>query len=764
MSTRNRVSLYCPLVLMASLLATGQVAVTTHHNDNSRTGQNLNETVLNTSNVNVNGFGKLFSRIVDGQIYAQPLYVPNLNIGGQTRNVVYVATANNSVYAFDADDPTASAPLWQINLGSPVQSKAGVPVCRRINSTPVIDTSTNTMYVVPKSEDASGNYYFYIHALDIIAGMEKFGGPVQITGQVPGSGLGSIGGYVSFIAADENQRPGLLLQNGTVYMGFGSVCEISPWHGWLFGYNAATLQQVAIYNTTPNGSFGGIWGGGQGLVGDSNNNIYFMTGNGTFDANTAGGDYGDSFVKLSTATGVSVLDYFTPDTQAYLSSVDMDLGSGGPMALPGTSLIVGTGKDGEFRVVDTNNMGQYNSTFDNDVQEFKGTAGVFMGGPAYWNSPNFGPLVYIWSGGDYLKAYQFVNGKFKTSPGSRSAMQEAVGYNNSVALSVSANGNQTGSGIVWTSAGISRITQAAVPGILRAFDATNLSNELWDSQQNVARDGVGYFARFVPPTVANGKVYLATFSNQLVVYGLNPPPTAGIQFVQVNAATPNPSAAAVGVAYQNPQGAGDLNIVVVGWNDTTSTITSVKDGMGNTYSLAVGPIVGNRLSQSIYYATNILAGTNKVSVTFNQSAASPDVRILEYSGLDTTAPLDVTASATGNGSTASSGSATTNAANELIFGADTVFTGNSGAGSGFTARIITSPDSDLAEDEIVGVTGSYAATAPLTSSGNWVMQMVTFKAIGSPSKASAHTMSHHSPKPGSVSGRNAVPVPVQMLR
>jgi hypothetical protein len=295
-----------------------------------------------------------------------------------------------------------------------------------------------------------------------------------------------------------------------------------PWHGWILGYSASTLQQVAVLNTTPNGSDGGIWGGGQGLLADSANNIYVMTGNGTFDP-TTGGDYGDSVLKISTAPGLSVVDYFTSTNQAALDAADLDLGSGGPMALPGTNLIVGSGKDEIVRVLNTTNLGQFSATTNNNVQNFQGTTGggAFMGAPIYWNSPNNGPVIYIWNGSDFLKAYQLVNGTFQTTPISQSTITEAPGYSNSVPLSLSANGNQAGTGIVWGSGAFTgNANQTTVSGILRAFDATDLTNELWDSKQNAVRDDVGNYAKFSPPTIANGRVYLPTFSNQLVVYGL----------------------------------------------------------------------------------------------------------------------------------------------------------------------------------------------------------------------------------------------------
>ena len=530
----------CAVQLCTPSPAASQVSVLTQHNDTSRTGQNLAETLLTTANVRVSGFGKLFSRAVDGQIYAQPLYVPGLTIRGSVRNVVYAATEHNSVYAFDADDPNATQPLWQVNMGPSVPTNdvclvTPDPACPNmdafpeygITSTPVIDAASNTIYLVAKTKDSSNaSYHYKLHALDLLSGAEKFGGPVEISARVQGTGVDNVNGTVSFDPVHQGNRPGLLLLNGIVYMAFASVGEIPPWHGWVLGYNAATLQQVTVYNSTPDGAFGGIWGGGKGLLTVAGD-LYVMTGNGTFDANRSGRDYGDSFIRLTTSGGLAAADYFTPYNQSYLDSVDLDLGSGAPMALPGTGLIAGAGKDGILRLVNTANMGQYHASSNSDVQEFPFSSGIFMGGPIYWNSPNNGPVIYLWGSGDYLKAYKFSGTSFQSTPVSQNGTQGTAGYSNSVPLSLSANGSQAGTGIIWASAPLSGDANLnTVPGILRAFDASDLSQEIWNSQQNAARDGVGNYAKFSAPTIANGKVYLASFSGQLLVYGLNPPPAA----------------------------------------------------------------------------------------------------------------------------------------------------------------------------------------------------------------------------------------------
>jgi hypothetical protein len=511
---------------MAAVPAAAQVSVLTQHNDIARTGANLGETMLNTTTVNVNQFGKLFTRAVDGYIYAQPLVVANVSIPNQgTRNVVYAATEHNSVFAFDADSATASTSLWHVNLGPSVPSAdvqcGDLTPEVGITSTPVIDQSTGTIYVVAKSKELVGatfQYFQRLHALDIASGAEKFGGPVVIQDSVTGTGDG--GGTVSFNPLLEHNRPGLLLLNGLVYVAFASHCDTNPYHGWVLGYDASTLQQVAVHNSTPNGGQGGIWQSGQGLLSDGNGYLYFITGNGTFDANTGGIDYGDSFVKLSTP-GLVVVDWFTPYNQSVLNKKDADLGSGGPLWLPGTSRIVGGGK-GTFDVVDTTNMGHFNSRNNNDQigQSFQATTGAIWGSPIYWNSPNNGPVVYLFGQSDFLKAYKLVNGAFQTVPVSASK-SKAPNFPGGI-LSLSANGSAAGTGIIWASTSNANANRDAVPGTLHAFDATNLAKELWNSAMNSTRDAVGNYAKFCPPTIANGKVYLATFSGYLAVYGLLP--------------------------------------------------------------------------------------------------------------------------------------------------------------------------------------------------------------------------------------------------
>jgi hypothetical protein len=519
---------YICLLMTVSSGMLAQVAVTTQHNDLSRTGVNPSETILTTSNVNVNTFGKLFSRTVDGQIYSQPLYLPNVAVPGQgVHNIVYVCTEHNSVYAFDADDPAAATPLWHVNLGATRPPVTGsIQPETGIISTPVIDQSSNTLFVVAPL--GASNYQF--HALDITSGAERPNSPVTVQGSVSGTSIDSSNGTLTFNAALHWQRPGLLLLNGNVYVAFASHGDdTEPYHGWIFAYSASTLLRTSILCLSPNGLAAGVWGGGLGLAADPAGHIYVQTGNGTMDANTGGSDHGDSMLKLGAANGLTVLDYFSPSNENTLDIDDADLGSSGPILIPGTSLAVGGGKDGRIFLVNTNSMGQFHSP-DQMVQEWQatfneinGSGGIFGSDVAYYNSK-----LYLWGRHDVLKAFAFNGTTFNTTPVSQTATAIPDGYSNEPALSISANGVAPGSGIVW--AAYSTTGQAdgfAYPGILHAFDASDLTHELWNSNQNSSRDYSGAWAKWCPPTIANGKVYLGTFDSELNVFGLLPAQGSG---------------------------------------------------------------------------------------------------------------------------------------------------------------------------------------------------------------------------------------------
>ena len=514
--------------------SSSQTNVTTSHNDLRRTGANLSETVLTTGNVNVAQFGKLFERVVDDQIYGQPLVVSGVNIPGTgVHNVVYVATVNNTIYAFDADSPAAAAPLWSVNYGDPPQI---VPVNRTdvgqscgeytdfsgnigIIGTPVIDPATNTIYFVVRTKE-NNTFVERLRALDIRNGQERTGSPVQIEATIQGTGAGSDAQQrLSFNPRTQNQRAALLLLNNTVFIAWASHCDTGPYHGWIMGYDAASLEQRMVYNTTPNGSMGGIWQSGEGLSADLSGNLYAVTGNGSVTGQTGGVDIGIGFVKVS-QTG-SLLDWFVPYNWTTLNSLDSDLMQG-PLLLPDTSLMVSGGKQGVLYVVDTNNMGHLRTGNDNQIVQSlqASTAGRMNGTPVYWASPNHGPVIYYWAGGDPLKMFRFADGRFDTTPVAQGAHLSPQNMPGGI-LSLSANQQVPGTGILWAALSASgNPNNQTRPGMVRAYDAMDVTRELWNSEQNPTRDRLGNFSKFSAPTIANGKVYVATFSNRLVVYGV----------------------------------------------------------------------------------------------------------------------------------------------------------------------------------------------------------------------------------------------------
>ena len=537
-SWRSQFAVMLSMLFFLAIGAGAQTNVVTQHNDISRTGQNLNETILTPANVNSNTFGKLFSYPIDGQAYAQPLYVAGVTMGsgtvqaGTTHNVVFVVTEHDSVYAFDADNGGSNAsPLWRITLldsahgagsgATPVpNSDVGTDDINPeigITATPVIDTTTNTIYVVGKTKE-SGNYFQRLHALDITTGAEKSGSPVTLAAQVNGNGNGSSGGVLRFDAKLENNRAGLLLLNGIVYIAFAAHGDQGPYHGWILAYNAATLQQTSVFCATANGAASGIWMSGTGLAADTINSgrLFVATGNGAFNAIPPYNNnmsYGDDIVRLETNGGaMRVSDQFTAFNQFSLSGADMDLGSGGVLLLPDqssgghTHLMVQAGKEGRIYLVDRDNLGGYNSNGDNIVEEITSQIGGLFGSPAYWNGH-----LYFWASNDSLKSFSFSNGIIGNPT---AASSENVGFPGPTP-SISANGNSNG--IVWDV-----LTGAYTSGgsaVLLAHNASNVSNTLYTSNQNSSRDTPGGATKFVVPTITNGKVYVGT-SSFLSVYGL----------------------------------------------------------------------------------------------------------------------------------------------------------------------------------------------------------------------------------------------------
>jgi hypothetical protein len=601
--------------------AGSNVNVLTQHNDNQRTGQNLNETTLNTSNVNVASFGKLFTRAADGQLYAQPLYVSNLAIPGKgTHNVVFVATTHNTVYAFDADDPAQGTPLWSVNLGPsiPVPDACfgyrygplhDIHIEVGIISTPVIDAGTGTMYVVAATKDGVSTspncdptvYHHTLHALDITTGLEKLGGPVRINATVAGTGPDSAGGMISLNNMQQQQRPAITLANGKIYIAFGSYADTDNYHGWILSYDPTTLAQNGAWTNEPDVATdptnqpqpyeGGIWQAGQGPQVDGSGNLYVSIGNGDFNGDTGGHDYGDSMVKLSPTLTVS--DWFTPYNVANLNRYDTDLGCSGLLLIPGTNYLIGGGKQGVLYLVNTANMGHFNAAGDTQIpQSFQATVGHIHGAPIYWNGPN-GPSIYVWSELDYLKMFHFNGTSVNTTPVT-SPFKVPNGMPGGF-LSLSANGSTAGSGIIWASHPLSGdANTATVPGMLEAYDASDVTRQLWTSEQNSARDGVGNFAKFAPPTVANGKVYLGTFSNQLNVYGLlNPPATntptntpVGPTYTATNTPTVTPTSTPT-IPLPSPWVDADIGAPGVAGSATYSAgAFTVKGGGGDIWNTA----------------------------------------------------------------------------------------------------------------------------------------------------------------------------------
>jgi hypothetical protein len=505
----------------------GKVDVLTQHNDTLRTGANMNETVLTQANVNKASFGKLKTFPVTGLVYAQPLYVSSYPINGATHNVLVVATMHNLVYAFDAD---TGAALWQSqSLGVPVPSYVintlNIQKETGILSTPVIDRAAGLIYLTNKTYDESANTQTYwIHVLDLATGKDAPGSPQIIAAETPGTGdAGPI--TITFNTAKQAQRPGLLLLNGTVYLGFASHEDFLPFHGWILGYqyNAAqgTLIQSQLFNTTPDGFSGGIWHGGKGLVADTNGNIYVAVSNGLINAQDGGRSYGQTFLKLSAS--LQVEDWYTPANWDSLDIGDWDLGSGGPLLVPNSHVLIGGGKQGIVYLIDTAAMGHLD-TGNLSVQDFQATNqqwnGIY-GGPVFWNNAET-PTYYVWGESDVLRAFSFTNGKLSTSPVHTSLVQtpnSTSGSDPVGALAVSSNGSTAHTGILWGAIPLSDPDHATVPGQFYAYNADTL-DELWDSNQNAARDSFGNWAKFVPPTIANGKVYLATHSQAVVSYGL----------------------------------------------------------------------------------------------------------------------------------------------------------------------------------------------------------------------------------------------------
>jgi hypothetical protein len=496
--------------------------VTTSQYNNARTGANLNETRLTPHNVNVQHFGKIFALHVDGDVYAQPLFLGGVEIPGKGRHdVIFIATEHDSVYAFDADG-NPSAPLWQVSFlkngfSSVPARDAQCPFIAPeigITSTPVIDPDTGTLYVLARTRDQSGfveNVYAQrLHALAVTTGAEKFGGPVQIRASMTGSGTGSKSGIVSFNPLRDNPRAALLLNRGSVYLTWASACDVGPYHGWVMSYSARSLKQKAVFNASPDGDDSGIWEGDTGPAADEAGNIFLATGNGVFDAGKGGRDYGDSLLKLNGET-LKLNDYFAPYDAAYLNANDSDLGSGGPVLLPDQSgvnphLAVVEGKGGILYLVNRDHMGHWQPQNDSHAVQTLAVPGGVFGSMAYWNH-----YIYVLSDHDKLRQLEVTNGKLSFKAASAFPGVSAT-------PTLSANG--LNDGIVWLLRS-KTWNGSDQPEALYAYDAANVAHELYNTEQNAGRDRPGLTVRFNIPMVVNGHVYIGT-KREVDVYGLLP--------------------------------------------------------------------------------------------------------------------------------------------------------------------------------------------------------------------------------------------------
>jgi uncharacterized protein (TIGR03437 family) len=615
------------VVFCAASAASGQVSVLTANYDNNRTNSNTHETILNPQTVNSTSFGKLGTFPVDGQIYAQPLYVPGIKISGVARNVVYIATMHNSIYAIDADAPQSTKPLWTVNLGPPVLSSVfnftDILPEVGILSTPVIDPARGVIYVVADTLQ-SGVPAFFLHALSLVDGTEQLNGPVQITASVPGNGAGTDGsGTVVLDPIFHLQRPGLALSNGQLYIMFGSHADSGYWHGWILGYDAGNVQnQTAVFNTTPNGAAGSIWQGGRGPVIDGEGDIYVVTGNGDYDGATA---FSESILRLSPesrsflgTTQLNIRGWFTPENWSDLNDSDWDLGSSGAMLIPGTSTLIAGSKAGLLFALSTNQMRR--SRVWNTSQTVQANQwGMFD--MALWNRDG-SPIVYEAEPYNAVKALPMANGSLASTPSS----QYNIPGSFFVGLAVSADGGKDGSGILWLTTGDTTVPET--PGMLHAFDAGDLTNELWNSSWNADQDGLGRFAKFAAPTVVNGKVYVPTFSNALVIYGLlsggPPPPSA-----------PQISAVTNGASFiGGPVAPGEI-LAIFGANLGMSSLTTFqRDASGKlTTQLAGTQVLINGNPVPMYYVSasqigaitpfSLTGPTAQIQVVYNGQASAP---------------------------------------------------------------------------------------------------------------------------------------------
>lgn len=710
-------------VLLLPLLAHAQSAVLQRGYDAGVTGADLSETVLKTANVTPSTFGLVFALPVDDAVFAQPLYVPNVTINQIVHNVVYVATMSDTVYAFDAD--TAGAPLWSLSLATLVGA-APVPVADfafsgdrglvgnlGILSTPVIDLSTDTMYVVACTQEGvsqsnpNGNMVYRLHAIDIRTGTPRQGSGVEIIGTY--DGITSNARYLL-------QRMSLVLSGNNIVIAFGAMQleSADTYSGWVMEYDKSSLAQTGVFATIPKANLGGgVWQSGRPPVVDSAGDVYLFVGNGFGTGYDGVNDFAESVLKLDPANGLKLLDWFTPSDWAALDSGDLDIASSGPMLIPGTNLIAGGGKAGVLYVLNTANLGKYNSSDSQIVQKAQISTSEIRGGPVYWQraAANGGPLMYDWGLGDQLKAFAFNGSTFNTTPVAKGSETSQI-YPGGI-LTLSANGDAAGTGVLWatTAASGDAENNPPVPGVLHAYNAANVSQELWNSTMVASRDNFGNLGKFVPPLVANGKVYVATASNQVAVYGLLQSGGGSPDF-RISAGPTTQSVA--------PGGSTAYGVDIGALNGFSSSVALSVSGLpgGVTGSFSPANVSGAGSSTlQITVSSGASLGTYPLTIT-GTSGSSSHSSVVSLVITVSPAP-SIDGQAYGDSSTASTTIAaqglTTYAGNELLlafvatdylFGSNTTVTGV--AGGGITWSLVRRTNTQRGSSEI------WSAFAPST--------------------------------------------------
>jgi hypothetical protein len=502
-----------------------EISVLMNRYDPATTGANTREAILNTTNVAPATFGKLYSYYVDGSVYAQPLYVPGLDMPGRGRhNVLFVATMNDKVYAFDAD--RAGPPLWMRCLTDEMAGITAVPVTDVTNNndlnvvgnvgimgTPVIDPVSSALFLVARTKE-SGRYVQRLYKMDLGTGKDVIA-PAVIEASVESMARDASGGVLRFDPKGGNQRPALVLVDGNVIVAWASHEDIRPYHGWIMAYSAADLKQTGVFCVSPRGTEGGIWQSGRGPAVGPDGAIYFETGNGSWDGTH---DFGSSLIRLSLRNHrLAVEDFFTPHNYESLNQRDVDLGSTGPMLIPGTNLLVGGSKLGIIYLFDTRHLGHLTAEDSGIQQALPVNGGRVLAGPALWNGPD-GVNLYIWCEADFLKAFRFNGSSLEPTPIAKGKVASKGSPGG--ALTVSSNGKVGESGIVWSTLTVNRSADHGnAAGVLRAFHAGTLE-ELWNSEQQPKRDRLGTLVKFVPPTVVAGRVYVPNYDNAVQVYGV----------------------------------------------------------------------------------------------------------------------------------------------------------------------------------------------------------------------------------------------------